>query len=363
MLRRRPWWLVLSPFAALVVLIVVLVGIAVLGMLGGGKQRIDALRQSPACAATPVAVTGTAPGLTPEQLANAQVIASVALSLGLGRPGVLVGILTANVESDLRNLTYGDRDSLGLFQQRAPWASAADRTDPVKSATLFYTGGQGGQPGLLDFSGWQTMDPGVAMQAVQQSQFAGGTSPSYPAKLALATAATDALVAGQPALGDAVTPAPTGCTDAGPGPGNGGAAPVAFTGASVGATVPDPTGTGGKLTPATAAMYAAVNAAFPMRSASCWDAHLWNPTSDHPLGKACDIYYDTPGVFPTEAERQRGWEVANWIVANAAALNVKYVIWDGQFWQGSWGPYSSGIYDVTDPVGGHFDHIHVSTTR
>jgi hypothetical protein len=233
--------------------------------------------------------------------------------------------------------------------------------DPVKSASMFFTGGQGGQPGLLDIADWQTMDPGGAMQAVQQSQFSGGTSPDYARKLAMAVAATDALTVPGDSVVPVVAQPPAGC--AGPGPGTGGAVPAAFTGSSDGATVPDPTGTGGKLTPAAAAMYAAVNAAFPVRSASCWDAHLWNPTSDHPLGKACDIYYDTPGVFPTAAERQRGWEVANWIVANAAALNVKYVIWDGQFWQGSWGPYSSGIYDVTDPVGGHFDHIHVSTTR
>jgi hypothetical protein len=232
--------------------------------------------------------------------------------------------------------------------------------DPVKAANMFFTGGQGGQPGLLDIAGWQTMDHGMAMQAVQQSQFSGGTSPGYAAKLAMAVAATDALTVPGDSVVPVVAQPPAGC--AGPGPGTGGAVP-AFTGSSNGATVPDPTGTGGKLTPAAAAMYAVVNAAFPVRSASCWDAHLWNPASDHPLGKACDIYYDTPGVFPTPAERQRGWDVANWIVANAAALNVKYVIWDGQFWQGSWGPYSSGIYDVTDPVGGHFDHIHVSTTR
>ena len=361
MLRRRPWWLLLSPFAALVVLVVVLVGIAVIGMLGAGKHRIGALRQTPACAVAPVAVTGTASGLTAEQQANAQAIAGVALGLGLGRQGVLIGILTANVEADLRNLDHGDRDSVGLFQQRTPWGPTADRMDPVKSASMFFTGGQGGQPGLLDITGWQTMDPGVAMQAVQQSQFSGGTSPGYAGKLAQATAATDALMIS----GDLVVPVvaqPTaGCS--GPGPGTGDAVPAAFTGPSDGATVPDPTGTGGKLTPAAAAMYAAVNAAFPVRSASCWDAHLWNPTSDHPLGKACDIYYGPAGVFPSEAERQRGWDVANWIVANAAALNVKYVIWDGQFWQGSWGPYSSGIYDVTDPVGGHFDHLHISTTR
>jgi hypothetical protein len=169
-----------------------------------------------------VQVAGRPTVLSGEQIPNAQAIAGVALSLGLGRPGVLVGILTANIESDLHNLAGGDRDSVGLFQQRNPWGSVADRMDPVKSATMFFTGGQGGQPGLLDFPGWEAMDPGVAMQRVQQSQFSGGSSPGYAGKLATATAATDALMAGQPAAVTVPAAAPCSMTAPPKLPGTGG---------------------------------------------------------------------------------------------------------------------------------------------
>jgi hypothetical protein len=83
----------------------------------------------------------------------------------------IIALSTAMQESTLRNLNYGDRDSLGLFQQRAAWASAADRRDPHKSAHMFLTGGQGGQRGLLDIPGWQSMPVWQAAQSVQVSAF------------------------------------------------------------------------------------------------------------------------------------------------------------------------------------------------
>ena len=122
--------------------------------------------------------------------------------MGLGYQGALIGVLTADVESDLVNVTFGDMtgpggsmsSSRGLFQQLSAWGSLADRMDPAKSATMFFTGGAAGQRGLIQVPGWQTMDPGVAMQAAQGSQFAGGTSPGYAQKLALATSVTKAIM-------------------------------------------------------------------------------------------------------------------------------------------------------------------------
>src|SRR5919202_951967 len=103
--------------------------------------------------------------LTSEQTGNARTIVQVATaqsaSHGLGadraRQAAVIGIMTAMQESTLRNLHYGDRDSLGLFQQRAAWASAAERTIPSIAATMFYTGGHGGQRGLFDIPRWQSM--------------------------------------------------------------------------------------------------------------------------------------------------------------------------------------------------------------
>ncbi|MCE0536106.1 C40 family peptidase [Kineosporia rhizophila] len=82
-----------------------------------------------------------------------------------------IAIATALQESSLRNLTYGDRDSLGLFQQRGAWAPAEQRTDPATAAHMFFHGGQAGQPGLMDIAGWQDMPLAQAAQAVQRSAF------------------------------------------------------------------------------------------------------------------------------------------------------------------------------------------------
>ena len=65
--------------------------------------------------------------------------------------GVVVPIMTALVESNFSNPSGGDRDSVGMFQQRAPWGPYSVRHDPRKSVKLFINGGRGGQPGALDY--------------------------------------------------------------------------------------------------------------------------------------------------------------------------------------------------------------------
>lgn len=83
----------------------------------------------------------------------------------------IVALATAMQESDLTNINYGDRDSIGLFQQRSGWGPAAERMDPHKATHLFLTGGHAGQRGLLDIPGWQGMSITQAAQAVQASAF------------------------------------------------------------------------------------------------------------------------------------------------------------------------------------------------
>lgn len=109
--------------------------------------------------------------LDDSQLANAQTVIETGVSLEVPTRGLVVAIATALQESTLRNLSYGDRDSLGLFQQRGAWGTASERTDPATAATMFYTGGQAGQSGLMDISGWQSMTVTEAAQAVQRSAF------------------------------------------------------------------------------------------------------------------------------------------------------------------------------------------------
>ncbi|GAB3259700.1 C40 family peptidase [Kineosporia babensis] len=107
--------------------------------------------------------------MTAAQVANAQIISAVGTGLGVSGRGQTIAVATAIQESRLRNLDYGDRDSLGLFQQRAPWGSEAARMDPISASRMFYTGGAAGQRGLLDISGWENMSLTVAAQAVQVS--------------------------------------------------------------------------------------------------------------------------------------------------------------------------------------------------
>lgn len=118
-------------------------------------------------------VESNMPTWSPEQLANARTIASVGRSLGASQRDILIGIMTAMQESGLRNLNYGDRDSVGLFQQRTPWGALSQRMDPKESARMFFQGGHGGQRGLFAFSNRDSMSLGQAAQKVQVSAFPG----------------------------------------------------------------------------------------------------------------------------------------------------------------------------------------------
>lgn len=159
------------------------------------------------------------------------------------------------------------------------------------------------------------------------------------------------------------SPAPIPYPRSVPGP------PAPFTGHSAGCTQPDPTGTGGCVTQAVSWLLTEVGLAFGPLPTSCWDAHAWNPTSDHPRGRACDFTFGGPGTFPGHADVERGWLLATWLRVNAEALRVRYLIWQGRTWSAGrsddgWRPYTGGgVYDPTDPTGGHYDNVHVSTTN
>lgn len=104
--------------------------------------------------------------MTPEQAANAATIAAVGISKGLPDRAVTIALATAMQESALRNLDHGDRDSLGLFQQRPSmgWGTPEQITDPVYSAGIFYDR-------LADVPGYSRLPLTVAAQKVQRSGF------------------------------------------------------------------------------------------------------------------------------------------------------------------------------------------------
>jgi endonuclease/exonuclease/phosphatase family metal-dependent hydrolase len=111
--------------------------------------------------------------LSSEQLTSASLIIRIGRDVGAADGGTTVALMASLQESGLRNLSYGDRDSLGLFQQRAGWGSVAQRQEPDYAIRAFFGGpagpNQGRPPGLLDIPGWRTMQPGDAAQAVQVS--------------------------------------------------------------------------------------------------------------------------------------------------------------------------------------------------
>jgi len=115
--------------------------------------------------------------MTSEMQGNAEIIISIGRSIGVSDYGIIVSLAAAAQESGLRNLEYGDRDSLGLFQQRpsAGWGSPDQLRDPVR-ATLAFLGGahnpnSGITRGLLDIPGWESMSVTDAAQSVQISAY------------------------------------------------------------------------------------------------------------------------------------------------------------------------------------------------
>jgi LysM repeat protein len=129
-----------------------------------------------AAAPAPAAAPSVA-GLDAEQIANARIIIQVGRQLGVPDKGIAIALGTAMQESWIRNLDWGDRDSLGLFQQRPStgWGTASQVRDPYRAARAFYGGPSdpnGNRTrGLLDIPGWQNLSFAQAAQAVQISAY------------------------------------------------------------------------------------------------------------------------------------------------------------------------------------------------
>lgn len=145
-----------------------------------------------------------------EQWASADTIVAVGRHQAVPERGWLVGLSAALQESGLRSLPYGDRDSLGLFQQRSAWGTVANRMSPVTASTMFYTGGHGGQPGLLDITGWQRLPIGTAAQAVQRSAYPDAYAKWVPLAQAIVKKLTGHTVAVCPGPGRWTTPVQKG---------------------------------------------------------------------------------------------------------------------------------------------------------
>lgn len=125
----------------------------------------------------PVVQPGQIIPLTDEMRANARLIVRIGREEGVSDGGIVVALAAAAQESGLRNVRYGDRDSLGLFQQRPSkgWGTADQVLDPERATRAFYGGAsnpnRGSTRGLLDIPGWISMSVTQAAQAVQISAY------------------------------------------------------------------------------------------------------------------------------------------------------------------------------------------------
>jgi hypothetical protein len=147
-------------------------------------------RPSPGCTVAGIG-SGSSFLLTPDQAGYAATIAAVGQQLGMPDHAVTIALATALQESGLANLSSGDRDSAGLFQQRPSqgWGTHAQVTDPVHASAAFYSH-------LRAVPGWEQLSVTDAAQRVQHS----GAPDAYAQWESEARAAAVALT-GQAAAG------------------------------------------------------------------------------------------------------------------------------------------------------------------
>ncbi|MEO6020904.1 MAG: hypothetical protein ABIP45_11715 [Knoellia sp.] len=109
---------------------------------------------------------GNSVNFDPEQMSNAATITAIALRRGLPARAATIALATAIQESKLRNIRYGDRDSVGLFQQRPSqgWGTVEQILDPEYTTNKFYDA-------LIKVKNWETDTITVVAQKVQRSAY------------------------------------------------------------------------------------------------------------------------------------------------------------------------------------------------
>jgi hypothetical protein len=221
--------------------------------------------------------------LKPEQASNAATIAAVATSRGLPERALTIALATSLQESRLENLDHGDRDSLGLFQQRPSqgWGTAQQILDPVYSSNSFFDS-------LVKIDGYTRLPLTVAAQRVQKS----GYPQAYAKHEADATLLSAAL-SGQDA-------GALSCT----------------TGADT------PYSAGGRLGN-TEKVTALLTREFGTQV---------RPRSDG-LPRTVAVPAAPAGGSAEGEGTRRGWELAQWAVAHAHGLKVEQVTFDDMRWQ------------------------------
>jgi len=310
-----------------------LVGVAALGIVAAvgygllGQVRLPFF-DGEGCTAT---VDGRSVDLSLEQAENAALISAISVRRDLPARAASIALATAYQESDLENIERGDRDSIGLFQQRPSqgWGTPQEILDPVYATNAFYDA-------LENVSGYEQMEITVAAQTVQRSAFPD----------AYADHEDDARV-----LASALT----------------GQSPEAFVcdidadSGSSGETDTSLTASG--LTARADVVRRDVEATFGAQSLGGFapggvrTGHIEG--SAHYDGRAIDIFFRPI----TEANRTRGWAMAQYVVAQADRLGIATVIYDDRIWKAGrddeWRDYGPPSSSGDQTILEHRDHVHV----
>lgn len=309
-----------------------LVGLAVLGMVGiAGLMVLRGVGPFPDPEGCTVEVDGVVTELSTEQAENAATIAAVGVRRGLPARAVSIALATAYQESKIRNLDHGDRDSLGLFQQRPSmgWGTPEQLQDPYYATNAFYDE-------LVKIDGFREMRITEAAQAVQRSGFPEAYEDHAEDARALASALTGYSPGGR-----------FSC--------------VVRTDSDLVLERPRANG----LTPRADAVRRDVERAYGDLALGGFapdgvrDGH--QEGSAHYDGRAIDIF-----VRPiSEANNRLGWSIAQYLVAHADRLDLQHVIFDGRIWSSGarsgqgWREYDPGDRPGDRAVLEHRDHVHV----
>ncbi|MEE1786895.1 C40 family peptidase [Streptomyces sp. SP17BM10] len=239
-----------------------------------------------------------------EQIPNAKVVQATGVAMHIPVRGQIVALATALQESGLRNISYGDRDSLGLFQQRPSqgWGTAEQIMQPVYASTKFFEG-------LKQVSGWESMTITQAAQAVQRSGYPDAYAKWEPLATALQQAIAPLLAdpgSGSTASpGPSTSPSPTPPTTASP-PAGSGCSTAGGNGSNFG-TIPPGTLPEGYAIPAdappqvqTAIRWALGQLGTPYQwGGTCADSHGTDPMGRCDCSSLTQMAYKAAGITLT----------------------------------------------------------------
>jgi hypothetical protein len=275
-----------------------------------------------------VEVDGHRVDLTVEQAENAALITAISVRRGLPARAASIALATAYQESDLTNLESGDRDSLGLFQQRPSqgWGTPEEILDPVFATNAFYDA-------LAEVDGYESLEITVAAQEVQRSGFPDAYADHEADARALASALTGN------------SRAAFGCD-------------IDDDADDVSAKLRE----SGLTQRADAVRQEAVGVFGDLQlggfaPGGVRDGHM--PGSTHYEGRAVDIF-----VRPVSADnKERGWAIAHYLVAQAERLDIQTVIFDDRIWRAGdgegWRDYDPPSRSGDRAILEHRDHVHV----